>query len=144
MSKVFTAAAVLGLLAAVYVPSSEAHHSFAMYDQSKTFTWQGTVKKFQWTNPHCHIFILGPPNRDNPDTVGDWDIEAAAPNILTRQGWNRDIVKAGDKITVVGHPVRSGEKTAALLYAVIDGKKLYNNTERPGNAPPADLPATSK
>jgi hypothetical protein len=29
-----------------------AHHSFDMFDMSKQITLTGTIKEFQWTNPH--------------------------------------------------------------------------------------------
>ena len=34
-----------------------AHHSYAMFDMSKTVTLQGTIRDFQWTNPHSWIWI---------------------------------------------------------------------------------------
>jgi hypothetical protein len=131
------------VLASMWAISSQAHHSFAMYDQAKTLTWHATIKDFEWLNPHCHIHVMSQESKDDPVTLGDWDIEAAAPNILARQGWDRNALRAGDKVTIVGHPMRSGAKVAALMYVIIGDKTLYNNTERPGGAAVPDSPVAN-
>ena len=94
--------AVLGALVAA-VPAA-AHHSFAMFDQKKIMTLEGTVHEFQWTNPHAFIEL---------DVQGGgktirWSIELNSPNNLKRQGWNRTALKAGDKVTLRMNPLRDG------------------------------------
>jgi hypothetical protein len=120
----------LGLTAGVAAPAL-AHHSFSMFDRTKTLTWVGVVEKFDWTNPHVHIAVVVPANATDPATVGRWDIEGAAPNIMTRQGWNKNSFKPGDRITIVGNPLRDGSKGGALFYALDgSGKKLYHDVAR--------------
>ena len=101
------AALAFGLMGA---GSALAHHSFAMFDQTKQVTVQGTVKDFQWTNPHAFIEL--------EDAGGKlWSVELNSPNNLRRQGWTRTAMKAGDKVTVVLNPLRDG-KPGGLFNAV--------------------------
>lgn len=109
-----------------------AHHSFGMFDRTKVFVWEGTVKKFEWMNPHTHIIVTVPPGAKDDRTVGTWDIEGAAPNIMARQGWNKTTYKEGDKVVIVGQPMRDGSKGASLYYALKDGKRLYHDVNRNG------------
>lgn len=107
-----------------------AHHSFAMFDNSKEVTVQGTVKDYQWQNPHAHISVVVA--QGEPSLRGTWDVEAASINIMARQGWTRDSYKAGDMITAVGHPLKSGEKGISLFYVIRpDGTRMYQDVSRP-------------
>ncbi|HKU17213.1 MAG TPA: DUF6152 family protein [Steroidobacteraceae bacterium] len=125
------AGACLALLAA---GAATAHHSFGMFDMNKEVTLEGAVVvEYRWKNPHTHIVITVADGAKDPASAGTWDIESASIAIMTRQGWNKSSFKAGDKITVVIHPLRSGEKGGALVYAVDkSGRKLYHDTERKG------------
>jgi len=128
MSRLMVAAA----LAASCASQAFAHHSFAMFDFTKRTTFEGTVEQFEWTNPHGHIVVLVPPTAKDPATVGRWDIEGQATNIMRRQGWNAKTLKVGDKVTIVGYPMHNGTKAASLYYAVIDGKEMYGDPNRRG------------
>jgi hypothetical protein len=97
--------------------AASAHHSFAMFDQSKRVPLTGVVKEFQWTNPHSWVQL----------TVGgdDWSIEALSPNVLGRQGWKRNTLKPGDKVTVVVNPLKDGSKGGNLVSVTLaDGTTL--------------------
>ena len=100
--------------------SAQAHHSFAMFDQSKQVTVSGTVRDFQWTNPHAFIEL--------EDAQGKtWGVELNSPNNLVRQGWKRTIVKAGDKISVVLNPLRDGRPGGLFTALTLpDGRVLGN------------------
>ena len=63
-------------------------------------------------------------------TVGTWDIEASSIHIMVDEGWNQATYKPGDKITLVGHPMKNGSKGALLFYAIKDGKRLYRAEHR--------------
>ena len=107
-------------LAGAVSGAAQAHHSFAMFDQTKQVTVNGTVKEFQWTNPHAFIELM--------DTSGKvWSVELNSPNNLIRQGWKRTAMKPGDKVTVVLNPLRDGT-LGGLFNAVTlpDGKVLGN------------------
>lgn len=108
-----------------------AHHSFSMFDSEKRVKVVGTVVKFDWANPHSHILVEVPKEAADPSTVGTWDVEAAPPNILTRQGWTKRSFQPGDKITAVGSPMRDGTKAMALSYALDPaGKQLWTDVNR--------------
>ena len=104
MSRVqnYTLVTVAILLSASPAP---AHHSFAMFDQSKAVTLQGTVKDFRWSNPHVFIQLLVKTDGGNEE---EWSIEMTSPEHLARVGWKPGAVKPGDKVTLVIHPMRDG------------------------------------
>ena len=92
------------------------------------------VEESNWENPHTHIIIKVAPGAKDPSTVGTWDIEGGAVNIMSRQGWNRTTFKPGDKADIVAHPMKDGSKGASLFYAIMpNGQKLFHDIARPGN-----------
>ena len=97
--------ASLFLLVAGLATPVVAHHSFSMFDMQKEATIEGTVRDFQWTNPHIWIQVLVP--GADGKTV-EWSIEGNSPSTLSRQGWSKRSLKSGDKVTIVMHPLRDG------------------------------------
>jgi hypothetical protein len=93
-------------------PPAVAHHSFAMYEPTKTMTFKGTVKSFQWTNPHVVVWILVQP--DGGGAVQEWSLETTSPGVLTRAGWTRQSLKAGDRVSVTFSPLRDGSRGGGL------------------------------
>ena len=106
--KQLTAAALLLLVAG----SAFAHHSPVMFDRSKKQTISGTVKEFVWTNPHASIQVEVVNAQGGTDV---WGVEMNSPNNLVKQGWKSTILKGGDKVTVVGNPLREGEHGLLFL-----------------------------
>jgi hypothetical protein len=94
------------------LPAS-AHHSFAMFDFTKTVTITGTVKEFQWTNPHVVLWVNV--EGKDPKTPDVWWLEMTSPGNLTRTGWNRKALNAGDKVVVELNPLRDGKLGGALI-----------------------------
>jgi hypothetical protein len=95
------------VIALAWVAPTFAHHSFAMFDQSKQVTLKGTVSEFQWTNPHAWIHIAVP----NADGLEDtWQVELNSPNNLKRQGWKSSSIKPGDQVTLMLNPLKDGSK----------------------------------
>ena len=96
-----TAGAMLAFgLALMTATPAAAHHSFeAEYDSTRTATLTGVVTKFDWINPHAYIFMT---IKDETGADKQMRVELGPPYSLTRQGWKRDTVKIGDKITVEG------------------------------------------
>ncbi len=111
MDRVGRATLAMSCVLSLFAGTAAAHHSFEMFDRQKEVTLAGTVKEFQWTNPHCWIQLLVP-RADGTEV--EWGIELDSPRSLVRSGWGPRLVKAGDKITVVVHPKRDG--TAAGGY----------------------------
>lgn len=99
-----------------------AHHSGAMFDSAKTLSLSGTVRQFQWTNPHCFIQLMVKNDRGVDE---EWSLEMTAPVHLQRLGWRKSSLKPGDKITVTIHPLRNGS-TGGNVAAVVgsDGKPV--------------------
>ncbi|MEJ0098792.1 MAG: DUF6152 family protein [Pseudomonadota bacterium] len=129
----FATAAVGVLFAAV--PAS-AHHSRAMFDMNRNITLRGVVTEYRWQSPHSHIVVKVAPGATNAATVGTWDVEASAIEIMTTRGWTRTTYKVGAPITVVVHPDRNGAGLVLLFYAIQpDGTHLYRAQNRyPGEA----------
>ena len=129
MRKVLLGAA-LGLACPVSVL---AHHSPAAFDRTKEVKLVGTVKEFRWQNPHTWIEVLVP---DEKGKEVLWGVELTSPTYLVRAGWKSNIIKPGDKVTVVVNPVRSGEPAGIFKSLTLaDGRVL---TERPARLGTAD------
>lgn len=92
-----------------------AHHSGAMFDYPNVVTLSGTVREFQFTNPHGYIQLLVP---DKTGATQEWSIEMGAPAHLFRAGWKPTTLKAGDKITVTLTPMRAGGMGGEFKSAV--------------------------
>ena len=116
----------LVVIAAMLTASSAlAHHSHAMFDSQKQVTLVGTVKEFQWNNPHCWIQLLVSDPKDPKAAPVEWGLEMGAPLELFRHGWRPESVKQGDKITVVVNPLRDGRPGGQVVYAIgSDGKPI--------------------
>ena len=101
-----------------------AHHSFAVYDRTKTLTLKGTVKTFQWTNPHCVVWVLVQP--EGGGEPQEWSIETTSPGVLTRGGWTRNSIKPGDRVSVEFNPLRDGSHGGGLNSVTLldTGQKL--------------------
>ena len=104
--------ALMMLVAAVPV---SAHHSFSMFDLKKEVVLQGVVRDFQWTNPHIWVQVLV---TDESGKTVEWSIEGNSPSTLSRQGWSKRSLVAGEKITVTMHPLRDGTPGGSLVQIV--------------------------
>lgn len=114
----------LVLMAALLLQAgtSQAHHSAAMFDDQHRISLAGTVRKFQWTNPHCYVQLLV---KDAKGKEEEWSLEMAAPMYLYNLGFRPGSLKPGDKLTVKISPLRSGSKGGLLVEAITaDGKRL--------------------
>ena len=111
---------LLPALALAAVPAS-AHPSYSMFDMAKTVELKATVTQFKWQNPHS--FILA--DVEAPGGKERWAIEMTAPANLVQEGWKRTSLKAGDKVTIWVHPLRSGAKGGSYAgVRLADGKTL--------------------
>ena len=104
MSRVLSCS-LIAVAAMLTASSALAHHSFAMFDQSKIVTIQGIVKDFRWTNPHVFIQVMV---KNDQGVDEEWSIEMTSPEHLVRTGWKPGTLKPGDKITLNIHPLRDG------------------------------------
>jgi hypothetical protein len=108
MKKVHTiaglAAGLVGVGALGIAPAI-AHHSTAAFDNSQVIKIEGTITQFRWINPHASIKIDGVSEGEAPD--GLWTVEMTAPNVLINQGWKRNSLVVGDKVTMFVNPLRN-------------------------------------
>jgi hypothetical protein len=106
-----------------------AHHSFAMFDAEKKVTLDGTVKEFQWTNPHSWILMTVANAQGQPE---QWAIEMGGPSGLARQGWVPKTLTPGMKVKTVIHPLRDGTAGGQFMAITLpDGSQMGNPDGRP-------------
>ena len=132
MNRLLLTACAAGLVA---VPAL-AHHSFAMFDQRRIMTLEGTVTEFQWTNPHAFIEM------DVPTAGGattHWSIELNSPNNLKRQGWTRSALKPGDRVSLRMNPLRDGHPGGLFLDVRLPSGRVLDSG-LPKNGAPVNVP----
>ena len=95
-------AACVALTVVVAAPLRvEAHHSAVMFDDQKEVTLEGTVKEFQYTNPHSWL-LVDVTNKDG--SVTTWGFEAEGPSTLLRNGVRPADLKFGTKLKITANP----------------------------------------
>jgi hypothetical protein len=110
------------LAAAMLTAPALAHHSFAMFDAGKTVELGGTVKEFEWINPHVWLHVVATDPTGKPVS---WSFEAGSPGQLTQTGWKSDTLSTGDKIILSFHPLKDGSHGGQLLSVTLpDGRTL--------------------
>ena len=115
-------ACAIGIGLALNTAPVFAHHSTAMYNMSTPVTVTGTVKRFEWTNPHAYIYIVA---KDEQGKEVEWAIELMSLNHLKSYGWSRNTVQPGEVISCTGGQAKSG--LPAMLSSVIklgDGRVI--------------------
>jgi len=102
-----------------------AHHGVATYDTSKKVTVKGVVTSFSFINPHAEIYLDA---KDDKGNVQHWIGELTTPNMLSRRGWNKETLKAGDQITMIGNQSKDGSPGMRVQSVVTaDGHTLDPN-----------------
>ena len=118
---------------AVVAPAA-AHHSFAMFDADKTVSITGTVKEFEWTNPHAWLRVMV---ADQSGKQLQWALEMGSPGQMAGRGWKPESARPGDKVTISLHPLKDGSRGGQLLSATLpNGQQLNNGGNR--NNPAAE------
>lgn len=138
-----TSVATAGVLALLLGASSaRAHHSFAMYDSAKLLKLEGTVKEFQWTNPHVMMWLT-----KSAEPAGEvWTIELpTSPGNLARMSWNKRSLKPGDHVIVELNPLRDGQHGGSFKKATLVDTGVVLVASAPGapGAPGTDGGAAS-
>lgn len=104
---------------------AQAHHSFAMFDMTKEVTVTGTVKEFQWTNPHAYIQVVA---KDAQGRDVEWSMEMGAPMYLYARGWRPRSLRAGMEVKVTLNPLRSGKPGGVVRdVTTADGRTIGTN-----------------
>jgi hypothetical protein len=103
-----------------------AHHGTAAYETTKLTTVKGTATEFKFINPHVEITVEV---KDDKGKIEKWLGEANSPNVLSRHGWSKEIIKPGDQITVIGYRAKNGSYTLRLQKVLLaDGQELDPNS----------------
>lgn len=111
------------LLLCLLTTAVSAHHSIAMYDAEHLKTLEGTVKAFNWINPHSTLEFAVESGSGAPPTV--WIVEMSSPGVLTRSGWTKRSFQPGDHVQVVLAPFRDGRPGGMFRRATLpDGRTL--------------------
>ncbi|HEY7390785.1 MAG TPA: DUF6152 family protein [Bryobacteraceae bacterium] len=119
----------------VFSVSATAHHAISVeFDPGQRLTFAGVVTKVEWSNPHVYFYAN---IKEQDGKSANWAFEAAGPNQLARQGWNRDSLKIGDRVVVVGFPARGGAHVASARSVVAaDGRKMFAGSPFDGGPKP--------
>jgi hypothetical protein len=112
----------LSILMVLSGMAADAHHSYAAFDMSKTETVSVTVSKWDWTNPHAHLYAIVVDQKGNST---DWAFESSSPSLLARSGFTRNTFNAGDRVIITYHPGRGTSGYGAFVSAKYsDGREV--------------------
>jgi hypothetical protein len=123
MRAVWFRTSLLTVLAGLFLAApSFAHHSFAMFDTTKTVTLTGTIKSYQWTNPHVWIdlMVLNPKTKE----LELWGLEGLSTSLMARRGWSRKSMTAGDKVEIDIHPLKAGGNGGSVIKARVGDTQI--------------------
>ena len=140
--KKLIAPALAGVTAALLGGLASAHHSTAMFEWGKQKGIEGTIDKFQWTQPHAFIWLKVP---GKSGKLEDWGFEGMSPSWLGRHGWNSRSLAVGAKVSLTYYPLRDGRKGGFFVQLKMpDGKTLDALPGGPGAGPPAPSAAIGR
>jgi hypothetical protein len=117
----FKALSLATVAVAALAAPAFAHHSFAMFDATKTLTMKGTVKEFEWTNPHSWLRVMVMDEKTGKPLL--WALEMSSPARLTTMGMHADTVTMGDLVSVTFHPMRDGTRGGQFMQATLPNGK---------------------
>ena len=127
--------ALIALVVALSWPAAAipafAHHSYAEFDTDKKLTLEGTVKQFEWTNPHSWLLIMVPNAKGEPE---QWAVELSSVSLLASRGWKPKTVVPGDKVSVTFHPMRNGSHAGSYMAIKLPSGKTMGDADRLGTA----------
>lgn len=98
------------------LPSAQAHHSFAVYDNTRSLTLKGVVTKWQWSNPHAYLELDVP---EDSGAMKHYVLEGTSINIMIRGGWRSNMIKVGDQVTAVAAPAHNDGPVGLLLEVTL-------------------------
>lgn len=136
MKRIFVPSAILGVSILVSTAALFAHHGTGVaYQEDKLVTLKGTVTEWIWSNPHCGILL---DVTDEQGNVAHWGAEMGNPHMLSSAGFNKDLLKPGDKVTITGHPSRSGAPRVEFKNMVLSDGRTFTMGGVKGNGEKAD------
>jgi hypothetical protein len=132
---------ILGLALCAVATIATAHHSGAMFDQAKTITLAGTIKEYQFTNPHVWIELMVSDAKGKPV---QWSIEGEGPQLMARLGLKPKALQPGQKVTLKAHPLRDGRPGGSFVTLTLADGKVIGAPQRAAPAAPAGTPPAAK
>jgi hypothetical protein len=123
--------AALGVLLVALATPILAHHSTTMFVSDKTITLEGTMTEVAFGNPHSLFFLDARPVEKSNEPVKNWSVEAPSPRRLIGMGWQRDTIKAGDKVRITGYARKDGKPQ--ILFIEISDDKGHHFSEKREN-----------
>jgi hypothetical protein len=136
MRRILATSAILAVGLLILGTPLFAHHGTGVaYEEDKWITLKGTVTEWIWSNPHCGILL---DVTDEQGNVAHWGAELGNPHMLSTVGFSKDLLKPGDKVTITGHPSRSGAPRVEFKNMTLsDGRTLTTGGVK-GNGGRAD------
>jgi hypothetical protein len=126
-----------GIAAALLAAPAFAHHSFAMFDQSKVLYMLGLVKEFEFVNPHAWLHLAIVNDKGDAST---WSFEAGSVAQLARLGWSKDSFKVGDQVEVGFRPLKDGSRGGQLMSVKLANSQKVCSNRGCGDGSGAILP----
>lgn len=116
---------VAGLAASILAVPALAHHSTAMFDQTKVTYLTGTVKQFEWINPHVWLHLTIANASGQPAT---WSFEGGSPVQLAQLGWKPENFHVGAKVAIGFRPMKDGSRGGQIMNVTLTtGQKVCSN-----------------
>jgi hypothetical protein len=111
---------IVGVSGAMATMPAAAHHSFALFDMKKSVRLEGTVKRFDWANPHSWILldVVGP-----EAMAEEWMIELPSAGSLARDGWNKNYLRAGERVVLNVNPLKDGKRGGSLELFIPESRR---------------------
>jgi Family of unknown function (DUF6152) len=107
---------LLCALASLAAAAAHAHHTGAMFDRSRKLSIAGTVRTLEWNNPHIWLWLVVPVEK----AAAIYAFEGASIGEMTRRnGWHKNTVKPGDKVTVDYAPFHDGKSGGYILRVTL-------------------------
>lgn len=116
MKKVFSVFSAL-LLSLLLGQPALSHHSNAMFDLERVIEFSGTIKEFQFTNPHTWVQVVADQSVESSSALAEWSLEWGSPNNLGRNGIRPSSLPAGEKIQVRTNPMKDGSPGGLFVGA---------------------------
>lgn len=113
-----------GVAAAILAAPAIAHHSYAMFDQTKVLYLAGTLKELEFVNPHVWVNVTVTSDKGSQT----WQFEGGAPTQMVRLGWVKEDFKSGEKVEIGYRPMKDGSRGGQLMSVKFaDGHKFCSN-----------------
>src|SRR5580693_8772237 len=138
LSRGWMAAGLLPFLSlGLYVTPAVAHHSFAMYDQTKTTVLTGVAYQFvaQANHAEIHFYLIGPDGKLAKDKDGknvDWGVEMAGAAAVAAQGITAAAFPAGTIFSLKMNPLRDGSNFGSRAGGSAIAKCPWKTPPAPG------------